>query len=340
MSQTKTNPLASALRRQINWLSFGNEINPWQRWHPLRPLLQWYNSRVMDNYIERELDHRFQELRQSQSSAAKDSKKSRSVVYLALENYIAEHMHGKATDTIDATFKAYAKAQIRLFLFAGHDTTSSTICYCFHLLSKHPDAMARLRAEHNETFGTDLSAVPSMLAANPQLLNQIPYTLAVIKETMRLYPAASSMREGHNRPGVVITDDSGRAYPTDGIYIWVLHLAIQRNPKYWPRPDDFIPNRWLVGPDDPLYPVKGAWRPFEFGSRNCIGQTLVTVDIRIVLVMTIRTFEIRDAYEEWDRLHPSKSIKTVRGERAYQIEKGGAHPANGYPCRVTLRNGP
>lgn len=166
---------------------------------------------------------------------------------------------------MDKTFKAYATAQVRLFLFAGHDTTSSTLCYCYHLLSSHPEAMATLRAEHDTVLGTDLSKVPSLLIDNPHLLNQLPYTLAVIKETMRLFPAASSMREGS--AGVTIIDEAGNSYPTEGVYVWVLHLAIQRNPKYWKEPDSFITERWLVGPDDPLYPVKRAWQPFEFASQ-------------------------------------------------------------------------
>ena len=328
--------MASALRSQVNWLSFGNEINPWRRWHPLRPIVQWYNGRVMNRFIEKELDHRFAELQRDKASSDTDRPSSKSVVSLALESYMAEQVQGKPAKEMDKTFKEYAMAQVRLFLFAGHDTTSSTLCYCYHLLSSHAEALATLRAEHDAVLGTDLSKVPPLLCENPHLLNQLPYTLAVIKETMRLFPAASSMREGS--PGVCIVDDAGNSYPTEGVYVWVLHLAIQRNPKYWKDPDFFIPERWLVGPDDPLYPIKGSWRPFEFGPRNCIGQTLVTMDLRTVLAMTVREFDIRAAYQEWDQLHPSGgAVKTVRGERAYQIEKGGAHPADGFPCRVSFR---
>ena len=291
----------------------------------------------MDQFIEKELDHRFAERQREKDSSdnAGMPSRSKSVVSLALDSYMAEQVDGRSIKEMDKTFKAYATAQVRLFLFAGHDTTSSTLCYCFHLLSSHPEAKAKLRAEHDSVLGTDLSEVPSLLSKNPNLLNQLPYTLAVIKETMRLFPAASSMREG--AAGVSIVDEAGDRYPTEGVYVWILHLAIQRNPKYWKEPDSFIPERWLVGPEDPLYPMKGAWRPFEFGPRNCIGQTLVTMDLRTVLAMTVREFDIYAAYQEWDLLHPSgKAVKTVRGERAYQIEKGGAHPADGFPCRVTF----
>jgi len=93
-----------------------------------------------------------------------------------------------------------------------------------------------------------------------------------------------------------------------------------------------------VGPEHPLYPVKGAWRPFEFGPRSCVGQNLVTLDITTVLVMTLREFDVKGAYEEWDArgLGKSKGVKMVNGERAYQISVGAAHPADGFPCRVQL----
>lgn len=88
-----------------------------------------------------------------------------------------------------------------------------------------------------------------------------------------------------------------------------------------------------MGPGDPLYPVKGAWRPFEFGPRNCVGQELAMLEIRVVLALTVREFDFSDAYAEWDRCNPGKGGR-VGGERGYQVLLGGAHPQGGFPCRV------
>jgi cytochrome P450 len=105
------------------------------------------------------------------------------------------------------------------------------------------------------------------------------------------------------------------------------------------HPEEFIPDRWLVGPEDPLYPKKASWRPFEWGPRSCIGQTLAQLELKIALVMTARTFDITPAYEEWDNLHPRKGIKAVDGNRVYQAEMGGggAHPVDCFPVRVTVK---
>jgi hypothetical protein len=142
-------------------------------------------------------------------------------------------------------------------------------------------------------------------------------------------------------PGVNITDDAGRSFPTEGCYVWQIALLLHRNPKYWKSPDAFIPERWLVGPEDPLYPVKGAWRPFEFGPRSCLGQTLALVELKIVLVMTARRFDVKPAYETWDAKYKTgkRGRRFVEGNRAYQVEGGGggAHAAERYPCTVSLR---
>jgi hypothetical protein len=115
--------------------------------------------------------------------------------------------------------------------------------------------------------------------------------------------------------------------------------ALHRNPAYWPELNSYIPNRWLVGPEHPLHSVKGAWRPFEIGPRNCIGQTLAMIEIKTIIIMTLWQFNNNPAYEEWDRMNLSKELKTARGERAYQVTGGGGgqHPADRYPCRVELR---
>ncbi|KAI1442336.1 cytochrome protein [Annulohypoxylon stygium] len=324
------NPLASALRRQIRWHVLDNEWNLLIRWNPARPFVQAYNSHQMNKYIGQELDKRYTEWTEDEAANS-----SRSIIHLALAGYMAQQKDKSRPKKLDPAFKDWATVQIRLFLFAGHDSTSSTICYCFYLLQCHPEAMAKLRAEHDAVFGTDITKTSNLMREKPHLLNQLPYMTAVIKESLRLFPPASAMRGG--QPGVYLQDTKGNRYPTEGTNIWILHSAVQRNPKYWPSATQFIPERWLAEPGDPLYPVKGGWRPFEHGARNCLGQTLAMLDVKITLALTVREFHITHAYDEWDRLHPTTKVKSVNGERAYQTQSGGAHPADGYPCRVSLR---
>ncbi|KAF2831191.1 cytochrome P450 [Ophiobolus disseminans] len=336
--QTQGSALADCLRRQVYWSPFGTTFNPIRRYLSPRPLVQKYNSYRMDQYLDKEIEKRFEELAGSRGTASGTSRsQSRSIITLAMDEYLKDA--GDQDELSKSAFKTLAKPQLRMFLYAGHDTTSSTLLYCYLLLSRHPETMSKVRAEHNKVFGPDFSiqSLSQIIAEEPTLLNQIPYTLAIIKEVLRIFPPAGSMRDG--RRDLYLSDEDGRRYPTEGCNIWVLSLALHHNPHVFAQPEVFIPDRWLVGPNDPLHRKKASWRPFEWGPRACIGQTLAQLELKVALVMTARMFDITPAYGEWDELHPRKGIKTVDGNRAYQAEMGGggAHPVDGFPVRVTLR---
>ncbi|KAB8272983.1 cytochrome P450 [Aspergillus minisclerotigenes] len=288
------------------------------------------SKRGITSVIGVELEKRYQEWKQQSATSPSTSKTIMDLV-------IIEYMKTRevAGPTLDPNFKSWATTHIRLFLFVGHDSTAVTIMYCLYLLSKHPAALAKIRAEHDKIFGTDLSNTSNLLRQHPELVNQLPYTFAVIKETLRLFPPANGIRNGHSN--VSLRDpQTVTIYPTDGFAIWIFHNAIHCNTRTWPDAHAFIPDRWLVEPGHPLYPPPGAWRPFEHGSRDCIGQTLALLDIRVTLLMTVREFDFKDQYAEWDRRHLAHGLNTIFGERAYMIQAGSGRPAQGLPCKVTL----
>ncbi|KAK8110700.1 aflN/ verA/ monooxygenase [Apiospora kogelbergensis] len=326
--QSQGSVLADGLRRLVYWTPYGTTFNPFRRYLSPRPLVQWYNSYCIDRYLSGGGG-------QAVRGIGRVPPKYRGEIA-----YLAET--GESEQLSKATFKKLVLPQLRMFLYAGHDTTSSTLLYCYHLLSTHPQALGKVRAEHDEVFGTDFSYehLQQMIAEDPALLNRIPYTLAVIKEVLRVFPPAGSLRAG--RPGLVLTDDNGRQYPTEDCHLWTLTLVMHHSEQVFVRAEEFLPERWLVGPDDPLHPAhKGSWRPFEYGPRACIGQTLAQLELKVALVMTVRMFDITPAYDEWDTMHPRKagSVTSVEGNRVYQAEMGGggAHPVDGFPVRVTLR---
>ncbi|KAK3169850.1 hypothetical protein OEA41_009234 [Lepraria neglecta] len=325
-SQKHSNPLVDGLRMQVKWLVFGGEANPLARFNPMRPLVLWYNKRRMNKYVSREIDSRFAKL---QSEGVHSKKGNKSIIDLVLAAYMSENA-GRDPQVLDKTFKKFTMSQIKLFLFSGHDTTSSTVCYIFYILATKPAVLARVRAEHDSVLGSDTSKPASVITSEPFLLNQLPYTLAVIKEVLRLYPAVSSTRAGE--PNFNVTDDSGQQFPTDGFLVWANSQCIHRDPAYWPRPENFLPERWLVAPGDPLHPSKRTWRPFEHGPRNCIGQELAMLEMKVIMVMAARRFEIGLAYEDLDRERGGKGVRIVCGERGYQIQR--SQPSDNLPCRV------
>ncbi|KAF7618979.1 cytochrome P450 monooxygenase [Aspergillus flavus] len=331
--QEQHNPIAAAMRDTIE-LECGIETSNFlSRWNPRRLYRQWQNGRTMDYLIGVELDKRYKEWRETAKSSSHP--RTQSIMDMVIAEYMKTRPQAQQQQELDPEFKRWATIQIRLFLFVGHDSEATTIIYSLYLLSKNPEVLIKVRAEHDRVFGAGVSSAYDVLTDHPEKINQLSYTHAVIKETLRLFPPANGLRGG--LPGVSLRDEQGRIFPTEGCAIWIVHTAVHRNPSSWPQPHAFIPDRWLVEPGHPLYPPAGGWRPFEQGPRNCIGQNISLLGIKASLAMLVRQFDFHDAYAEYDRLHPSTGLKTMFGERAYMIQKGAGHPAQGFPCKVTLR---
>lgn len=316
--------MTAALRRQLKWCTMGIEMSPLDNIKSLiRPFVHMYNTRIMNSYLEHELEKRYSSVLDRQHNPGK------SVVDLAMKAYLNENPGSKG---IPAPFKSAALAQIKLFVFAGHDTTSTATVYNFHLLSKHPEVLQKVREEHDTVLGP-VSDTPSLLASKPQVLNQLTYTLASIKEALRLYPTVSTIRSG--QPDLHLTSVEGQLFPTESCMVWGDHYSNHHNPTIWNRPEEYIPERWLCKEGDSLYPPKHAWRPFEKGPRNCIGQELALTEIKLILALTIREFDVNDAYGEFDEMKGNRGNMKVNGQRAYMVRLGGGgHPADGYPCRA------
>ena len=329
-AQPGPNILADSMLSQIRWHQPNAAVNPLEYLNFPRWYMHWKNGRQMDDYIGSELDKRYSEHR-----ADPESRRTRAVIDLVVQAHTLQDKN-HLPECLDPAFRLFAIRQIRLFFFAGHDSTSSTICYIFHLLSTNPSALACIRQEHDRVLGSDPSDAASILSAKPQITKSLPYTQAVIKESLRLFTPAASTRAGNS--SVSLNSDTGAALPTADAIVFMVHVEMHHSPKYWLRADEFVPERWLVDPEHELYPRKGAWRSFEHGPRNCIAQDLVMVELTVVLAMVIRKFEFKECYEEWDQVNLGKGSRRYRGERVYQVEEGAAHPANGYPCRVSVRN--
>ncbi|CAI6320752.1 unnamed protein product [Periconia digitata] len=354
-NQYSEHPLSHAFNTILNWNSFWN-ISILLK--PVKFVVQKYYGRILESIISTNLETHYQEMLQEEV----DSKKAKtdrplSIMAMALRDYI-EGERQKGIDTsssmpLDPGFAKISANQIRTFLMAGNDSSSATLIYIYHLLSQHPRSLLSLREEHDALFGPDPDDASRALKQNPALLNQCRYTLAVVKETLRLFPPASTQRAG--QPGVFIKDLKGNFCSTENLDVTILHHAVHMNPRIWKRPDEFLPERWLTDSEHELHvPANsGAFRPFEQGPRNCIGQSLVNNELRIILVLTARSFDIIPAYKEWDTMRrgrdtlvkrlfqwrrPKEGIpNTIFGETAYPTARSGGYAADGYPCRVSLR---
>ncbi|KAI2471586.1 cytochrome P450 [Annulohypoxylon bovei var. microspora] len=326
-----SHPLSETMLRQLD-LKFGanNVMDNLGQLNPFRVFGIWNNSRILNQHIRAQIAKRTNAFREAK--ARHEQSAFNSVLDQALETYYSQPDHS-LSDPLDTEFMGSLCAQLRMFFFAGYDSTSSTMVSCCYMIWKHPDVLSKLRTEHDEVFGRNIAVCPDMITENPPILNFLPYTLAVIKETMRLFPPANAIRMGCK--DLVLKDRDGNEYPTEGCAVQTSHLSVHRNPECWPRPLEFLPERFLVGPDHELYPGKGAWRIFEYGVRNCTGQAFVLKEVKAFLALVCREFDFQECYDE---VYAGEMIDltNVYNEKAYLIEHGAAHPRGEFPCRVSL----
>jgi cytochrome P450 len=185
-SQNGNSPIADTFRKGVN--------TQWSHMDLIGkmkgiPMLWWY-CRRLDKLIGEAVKDRYQK-RQFEEKIA--------VIDLALQAYNEEKLNRgdtkTNTDQIDPEFLKVAVDNVKTFILGGHDTTASTISYCYYNLWKHQDILKDLRAEHDSVFDPDSAKTLEILKQDPRKLGALPLTTAVIKETLRLFPPGSSFRE-------------------------------------------------------------------------------------------------------------------------------------------------
>jgi cytochrome P450 len=312
--QTQKNEFVEAFRKQISWTSSPVSTNPFVGLNPLRPFMHRYYAQKMNAYVENVIDNRF-------ANSVQKSSKSRGkpAIDLALDEYVQlqkEENVARSAQGIDKAFKTDAIDQMKTFIFAGHDTTSSTMAYTYLLLSQHPKELATARAELDSVFGSDLKQTADLIKENPKLINSLQFISNVLKETMRLFPPVMTVREGK---GTIIYE--GVTYDIDGYMVLLSSHTVYRNAEYFPSPDEFIPDRWAPGSENFKEIPNHAYRPFEKGQRDCIGQQLAMLEMKIITALTLREFDFEEDYETWDSKLGRKSPGSVLDGRREMFGK-------------------
>ncbi|KAF7523611.1 hypothetical protein G7054_g11703 [Neopestalotiopsis clavispora] len=210
---------------------------------------------------------------------------SRSILSLSLQE--AENLTPELlNETRDA---------VKTFLLAGHDTVSITLSWVFYWLSRTPRALAAVREELDSLLGpeSDSETIYARLLApdGPELVRRMSYISAVIKETLRLHPPAATARYVKKGTGFTVRAPDGNDYCLDDMIIYNCASVIQRDPDvYGDSHYYFRPERWLADDaDHPSIPA-GAWRPFERGPRNCIGQDFAMIELRVIIAAVARRY--------------------------------------------------
>ncbi len=185
------------------------------------------------------------------------------------------------------------KDEVMTLLLAGHETTALALTWAFTLLDRNPEARDHLERE--------LAAVLVDRPAAPEDIPSLPYAQAVISETLRLYPPAYVT----GREAVRDTVIGGVRLPKRHIVLISIHTT-HRDPRFFPEPDAFRPERWLDGLEKRL--PRGAFLPFGMGSRKCIGSSFAMMEA----VLLISTIARRRRFELAPGAVPSQPAITLR----------------------------
>lgn len=155
-------------------------------------------------------------------------------------------------------------AQCLLFFFAGFETSSTMLTFVAHELVANPEVQQKLYEE--------IADVHEQLGGNRityDVIQKMKYLDQVISETLRMWPAALQLDRECVKDYTY--DDGKKKFTIEkGSVLAFSIFGIQRDPKYFPHPDKFDPERFNDENKHSILP--GTYLPFGIGPRNCIGR--------------------------------------------------------------------
>jgi len=185
-----------------------------------------------------------------------------------------------------------------ILLLAGHETSANALTWAFYLLDKHPEVEAKLLAEIQRTVGNRQPTFDDLKA--------LTYTKQVIQEAMRLYPPAWII----DREALVENNMAG--YPVKkGQTVAAFVYGLHRNPDYWERPNDFMPERFAPELVKARHPF--CYIPFGGGPRLCIGNSFAYMEMQLALAILLPKFKIEVIGNEAPQLEGLITLRSKGG---------------------------
>lgn len=192
-----------------------------------------------------------------------------------IDGYLME-MESRKNDP-DTTFNRKDLAFLLLDLFlAGSETTTSTLTWMLYYLSTYPHVQRKLQAELD-------AVIPEGHQATLEDKPRLPYTEAVIHETLRQSSlVATGVHHVANRDITL----GGYTIPK-GAVLNSATFTIHKDPRYWDKPEEFMPERWL-DQDGKFVTKKEGFIPFGVGKRQCLGESLARMEMIIFTTTLLR----------------------------------------------------
>ncbi|WP_137990387.1 cytochrome P450 [Streptomyces vilmorinianum] len=220
-------------------------------------------------------------------------KRATAVIDAEVSRVVARHRDGdtERPDLLSRLLAAQDETRARLsdreirdetvtLYIGGHETTSSTLVWAWHLLSHNPRVRETLTEELDRVLGDHEPGFDDYA--------RLTYTQAVVKETLRLYPTiwllTGIAKEGATLGGMPIAP---------GTRVWSSQWATHRDGRWYTDPEEFRPERWGAVEGEPAEEIpEYAWFPFGGGPRVCLGTRFAMVEAVLVLAVLARRFRL------------------------------------------------
>ncbi len=178
---------------------------------------------------------------------------------------------------------------------AGHETTANGLTFTFHLIAHYPDVQAKVYRELTDAVG---DRPPT--AAD---IDRLPYTRAVISESMRLYPPVWTIGRQAVEPV-----QAGRFAIAKGQIVLLSQWVVHHDVRWWPEPTKFDPSRWLDNATNEARP-RYAYFPFAGGPRGCIGESFAWLEMILVVATIVQRWQLHPESPRDVALAPSITLR-------------------------------
>lgn len=197
-----------------------------------------------------------------------------------------------------------------LFL-AGHETTALALSWTMYLLAQHPDVTARLVQELDTVLGGRLPTAADV----PRLR----VTEQIVMEAMRLYPPAYGLAREN-----LATCEIGGFHVPKGTTLYFLQWVVHRDPRFFDRPEAFLPERWTPAFQQRL--PKYAYFPFGGGPRLCIGNSFAMMEAILILGTLFQQFRVELVPNQEIKIWPSITLRPKHGIKVVIRQRTAAAP--------------
>ncbi|KAF2612316.1 hypothetical protein F2Q70_00009235 [Brassica cretica] len=174
----------------------------------------------------------------------------------------------------------HVKAVLADMVIGGTDTSTNTIEFAMAELIKNQESMKKAQHELDEVVGKDNIVEESHIT-------KLPYIVAIMKETLRLYPTVPLLVPHRPAETTVV---SGYTVPKD-TKIFINVWSIQRDPNVWENSNEFRPERFLDKKSCDFYGTDYSFLPFGSGRRICAGLALAERMVQYTLATLLHSFD-------------------------------------------------